>query len=252
MSEAIRITLPDGPTCTVAPPAVIEGFGTPGCGKTFTTARLVEQLRRDRMDPSAVTLELGGRGRASQVLAKIRFALRGGAFRHSRFLPIARLVIHHRPISLSAGLRVLFNWFYVTGLIQCESRRSALVVLDQGICQALWSTVFWSSHPASVSESAALVRRLLDSLDIGSVLVMHVSAEDNVILERLRRRTGGASPLDRDPGRLSEALSATRSTTAILNLLAGSDRFNLAQVANGSGKLPHPSNGTELDGVDHV
>jgi hypothetical protein len=252
MTDIHKILFPRGGVDGVDSPSVVECFGTPGSGKTFVATELLAQLRRDKVNVSSVAMEIGAQCRVYRVLAKMKLVFLGGALRYSRLIPIIRLVLLHRPFTSWTSLRVFFNWLYITSLINSQQRYSPLVLLDQGIAQAVWSTVFYSSQQVSADKSAFLVSRLLNSMNLRSVLVMEIIASEDVILERLRNRARGSSPLDRDLDQLPQALSATRSAAVILDHLTRSEKFRVVQFPARPKQARHLDSVTCPDGGPYV
>lgn len=189
---------------------VLEFFGVPGVGKSYLLSRAVPSDIERPMD----WFHQGWR--AQRIRRKVSLML--------RYLPVtlatvvwARKVIRvYQPMGWRRQWKVLFNWVFVDCLIREAARgRNPVLVLDQGIAQALWATQFGTGEYCSGEQVRTLLRRYLEGLPISEWAVVRVTAAPEVVCKRLEEREG-LSPVDRDPGAIDEAYRAERGVVAVL------------------------------------
>lgn len=169
----------------------IEFMGLPGSGKTTIARGVCAKLRA-----SGYRLSLAPDGFvhahpvALRAYKVARIAVHGalhpsaalGAARRSRLFP--------QP-SRSSAVRLLHNWLYVSAVLASRPRRGRLVVLDQGLCQGLYSLALQSDGDQlrSVERALAGGRR--------PDLVVSVEAPCEVARERMRSRADSYSTTER-------------------------------------------------------
>lgn len=212
---------------------VIEFFGMPGCGKTFIANELVREMKKQGYEVDDLGPRLGKAGSLRRISFKLALVI--------MYLFANRKSLRHLMSLSRAGtgdglirqFKLMFNWLYVLSLIRNGAKDNVLVILDQGVVQALWSTLL-SGTAGNHAEAAVAFHRLLKVLPIESHCIVHVQADEEKIKARLKSRPGGKSPLDRDSDAAwGQASKALENVEAILtNLARSSSRIKLLIFEN--------------------
>ena len=192
---------------------VVEFFGVPGVGKSHLVRRAAPENAKQPMN------WFNEGGRARRIRRKAALMLRHLEAALAATLWARKVIGLYSPMGWRRSWKVLFNWVFVDCLIREAARgRSPVVVLNQGIAQALWSTKFGAGHECPCEEVRSLVRLYLERLPISEWCVVWVNAPLEVVQKRLEGREG-CSPLDRDTGSMAEAHCAEREVGKVLNNL---------------------------------
>lgn len=204
------------------PGTVVEFFGMPAVGKTSVAEAVSRSPSVRRLGLSRYALDIGSSRRRRRVVRKLALiawlvkedptvARELGAF-------VARSIRPREP----AFVRVLVNWLYVVAVIRRELARHPLVILDQGIAQALWSTLYRARETPEWGGAVDFVGDVVARAGIGRLIVVHLTAEDGLVLRRVEARTEGYSPLDRAlrEDAFRDALEVTRVVGYVLSRTA--------------------------------
>lgn len=128
---------------------------------------------------------------------------------------------------------VLFNWVFVDCVIRAAARnQKSVLVLDQGITQALWSTNFGTEGDWPCEEVGTQLRQYLQRLPISEWIVIRVTARPETVQRRVEAREG-FSPVDRDLVLMDEAHCAEREVSEVLTgLVRGPDSVPKIRIVN--------------------
>lgn len=212
----------------------------PGSGKTYISERVASQLKRKGIPVSDRAASLSQASFMSRVPFKIAMVLRCILGNPSLACTAISVVMAYKPDGIRKSLKLIYNWLYLCALIRTESGRHDVVVSDQGLGQALWSTLFHGQGRPDDKPHERLVIAIMDSLGPASVSIVHVHANDDLIERRLVERTNGRSPLDSDrlaswnravavsyeSGVILDRLSAILPNVRILDIDNNEDQFD--------------------------
>lgn len=195
---------------------VIELIGLPGAGKSTLSRLIAERLTAagHRVDEATYVRDhrLSGPRR---VVEKLALALACLGAQPRRSAELAFRVARTRQATLADWGTSVFNFLYVSALHR-RRRGDGVLLLDQGIAQALWSIGF----AAKREDWAEIVARRDRAPAPWPDLVVVVRASPAVILERLRQRSKQASRLEKELGRSGSALERCAARLqAVLHLL---------------------------------
>lgn len=161
----------------------VEFVGPPAVGKT-TLARAVGDHLTDRLDApiSVPTDTVASRGTARRILTKLGYALWRFFRAPGRSLADLRAISRTDQQTPGDTLSVALNWQYVCAI---SGRASGLVLLDQGLYQALWSVGYRSGRPWNES-----LRCLTVPESLRPDFVVVVRADRETVAQRLHNREG--------------------------------------------------------------
>ena len=193
---------------------VVEFFGVPGVGKSYLVRTAVSANIARPMD------RFSQGGRVQRFRRKVWLMLRHLPKAVSSTLWARKLISLYPAMGSRRWWKVLFNWVFLDCLIREAARcRTPVLVLDQGIAQALWSTQFGAGGRCPTEEVRTPLRRYLEGLPISEWAVVRVTAPPEIVKKRVEGREG-FSPVDRDPGSMDEARCAERQVGEVLTGLA--------------------------------
>ncbi len=199
---------------------VIECFGMPGVGKSYYSSKLGEMLESDGLRVGNCIMAISRMPSTKRFAKKFWLIITTIWVNRSANATIWKLIRLHQPSNIKTYSKLLINWLFVYALIRIESRDSDIVLLDQGLSQALWSTKYYGRSEPDNHLVARLVLRLLKHLNIAHLSIIYVGADDSLIKKRIYSRENGSSPLDRDIDEFIRAKAATDQSFAIFELLA--------------------------------
>ena len=145
---------------TDAKGAVVEFFGVPGAGKSTIAHRLGQRLTADGYSVTEPTYTLvHDRTHTRRYLAKMGYAASTTVRRPGRALSSGRLLAATAQPTHSTMGKLLFNWLFVHGVVDTH-RGDGVRLLDQGLCQAVWSVALRADHDRLTELSARAVNAL--------------------------------------------------------------------------------------------
>lgn len=186
-----------------APPGMtIEYLGVPGAGKSTLAHRVAELLQAQDIAVHEATFTLDHRRSPLQRrMVKSLLAARLLLRHPGRAQSWARLIAQTRQRSWRELCHVVFNWCYLCELHESHHSRREILLLDEGIFQALWSIAYRAGTMDVVYRSA--LQPLSAVLPSVMVLVV-VHAGPATISQRLRDRSESMSLLEQDRSRDGE------------------------------------------------
>jgi hypothetical protein len=204
---------------------VVEFYGMPAAGKTYTAQQLADALAQSDIVVDADTLCIAQLGRVRWVRYKLGMGalavLRKPGLCYSAYL----LVKASRPIALSNFIRIYFNWLYIIGIVTQRGSQGKVLLLDQGIAQAIWSTAYFARIRLRFPYYdflAKLQRRL--GIDL---ITIRKEADTATIQSRLRSRPDNRSPFDQErDGDMNKAVTVTDELEVLLSEGAESGFLN--------------------------
>jgi hypothetical protein len=199
---------------------VIECFGMPGAGKSYLSTKLGKMLEADGLQVGDHIITISNKKpSAKRVLNKFWLIVTTLWANRRTIATIWKLTRLHRPPNLLFFSKLLINWLFVNALIHIKSRNSDIVLLDQGLSQALWSTKYYGQSKPDNDVVARLMLRLLIDLHIAPLSIIYVSADDSLIKKRIGSREKGSSPLDSNMNEFMRAKAATAQSLSVFELL---------------------------------
>lgn len=198
-----------------ARPLIVEFLGLPGSGKTTLARRLAAALIEADCACAVPTGEaaggtaIGRRLGTTAVVAAYIALSPGRAVRDAR-----RIVATQQPGVLDVA-KITHTWWHLMARYRDARSRSAqqqIVILDQGIYQALWSIAFRARREALTPHLERLVRAVT-----GPDVVVDLVVDDATARGRLERRARVTSRLQQD--RRSDARADFARASAALELV---------------------------------
>ena len=202
-------------------PIIVEFFGMPGSGKTFIAKHLIDCLRQEGFRVSDRAVVLSQERSWKRVLGKIGLVIRGLLFGNGILRSVLAIVSNYEIAGLGTKIKLVFNWLYLCTLIRDDSKHSEYIILDQGLGQALWSTLYYGKRRLEVQTVEEFFSDLPEKLPIDLLHIVHVQAHERKVEMRLGNRKDGKSPLDRDiDGAWQHAVLVTAEARSILDQLS--------------------------------
>lgn len=172
---------------------LIEFLGLPGCGKSTLSHSVAEQLRHEGLAVDEATYVLSHRRHKLARLRSKLVHLADYAAHHPRVAwRHIRAIQRTRQASLADLRNSGMNWLFVSSISVSRPSERMIMILDQGIAQAVWS-IGWAAQSDT----------WLDLLSAPSVrtsampdLVVSVRADLETIEGRLGARRVRASRMD--------------------------------------------------------
>ena len=201
---------------------VIELFGTPGIGKSYLAKGLVTQFRAGGKSVSDRSVVVGDMARFRRIIYKVSIIILMLVITPVRLRLLPGFILKAGVKRPMAFIQVLVNWLYIVALIRSEVRRYDIVILDQGIAQAVWSTIF-RSDIANPDTSAKLMKYVLMACGIRQLVVVHLTLDLEKHRARLSSRLNGHSPLDDgDPVKFERGLLSEKVVGGVIEQLVSS------------------------------
>ena len=204
----------------------MEFFGVPGVGKTYLARNAVPLGVHQPLDRFSEV------GRAKRISRKLSLMLRHLPTALPACFWAVRLTSLYPLMSWRRRSKALFNWVFIDCVVREAARcGNSVIVLDQGIAQALWSTQF-GTDDCPAEELRSLLQRYLAGLPISEWHVVRVTASEETVRQRVDMRKG-SSPLDHDLKLIDKAQSAEREIVEVLDGLApGADDLPRIKMVN--------------------
>lgn len=226
---------------------LVEFFGVPGCGKSTLADFVLQELTKAGVRSSPLSTArlqaAGNRARAcGRTLLKITRCLAAMICSPTRGVLLIHCVLATRQQSFRQAFKVLVNLLELSRLCRAR-RRSDLVLMDQGVYQALWSVAWSAQH-----SDPAIYRRLLALLPKPDAVVA-IAIAAGAIGRRLDDRREPHSRLDQardgDPDAITRAISCAAIVGKLLEepnapaVLAVDNNGELAALHGSAVRLAH-------------
>jgi hypothetical protein len=195
----------------------VEFLGLPAVGKSTLCRRVAEFFSQHGIPHDNTTYMLTHEAsRMKRIFTKSLYVM-NGLFLNPRY--VARSVsaiLATKQRSSTDALKSLFNWLYISSLMQGREDSPGVHLSDQGMFQALWSI----SLSGTKVDSLAHMTQALAARISSPVLVIIVESSLATIENRLRSRQGHLSRIDRwieqDEDLLKQAVLLLDDVKAIL------------------------------------
>lgn len=212
---------------------VLEFYGMPAAGKTYTARQIADELDRNGIIINTLPLRVGQMHSLRRITLKL-WLIFWAVLRHAKLCFSAILLVKvSRPSSNREFARICFNWLYVIGLVIRQRSRDGVLLMDQGLIQAAWSTAYISEAEID-KRYYNFISKLQSCLRV-SLIAVKKEADMSTLRNRLSFRTDSNSPLDRGKdGDTDRALSVTRKIEKLISDEIGSDISNTHLVIGGN------------------
>ncbi len=168
-------------------PCLVEFFGLPGAGKTTLAREVVNGLREsgERCICSWDVIGCDEEPFIYRQLKRARAVCCAICLCPAISWRAARFVFRTKQSSLLDGIKVAWNLLVVIGFMAVGIwQKRTIIVLDQGIFQALWSVCFKALSPMAFNDAICFISRI----DTSRMAFVYVVAAAEVIRSRLRMR----------------------------------------------------------------
>lgn len=166
---------------------VVEFVGLPGAGKTTLSRTVAEELESSGLAVTEPTRKTASRAHLYRLASKSRFAITCLSRYPRAGLSTCRAVLATDQRSGLDLVQVLYNYLYVSGVVDHHRSSTPVCLLDQGQYQAIWSLGLRSGRPWSELFDRFGGELLGPSPD----LVVLVEADESTIATRLQTREHG-------------------------------------------------------------
>lgn len=196
-----------------APLRGIEFFGLPGSGKTTVAKELLGLLQEAGVSASFSGDRMGdGAPMAWRMLRRLEMVAGQSPRDVGSYWRGARLIVPHGR-GLSDSAHSLWNLISVQAMASRHLRGHGLMVLDQGLVQAIWSARMREKR----SDGDAGWGALLNDDWLGQCCFVQVGCEAETAMERLGNRKQRTSRMQR-PDRLQELAEWSRGEALVTEL----------------------------------
>jgi thymidylate kinase len=176
---------------------IVEFVGLPGSGKSTVSHAVAGILRGAGRPVSERSFDIAHRLRAvPRRLAKLRLAGRTVLLHPWAALALAVQVARTRQRNWLDGAAKTLELLYVCGLVADRSRRPGFHLLDQGFFCGIASIAFGAASPDPLGRLVEIGTKCCGRPPADLVLVLEVAPA--TAIERLRRRPGTTSRLERN------------------------------------------------------
>lgn len=212
--------------------AVVEFFGVPGAGKSTVAHHVGQRLAADGYSVAEPTYTLvHDRTRIRRYLTKMGYAASTTVRRPGRALSSGQLLAATAQPTHSTTGKLLFNWLFVHGVVDAH-RGDGVRLLDQGLCQAVWSVALCADHDRLTELSARAVNALSRK---GTAHIVVVEITPETARNRLAARAtdeSRVSPTEVD-GTIVDAFECkARVEKAIVAAAADEPTIDIIRVRN--------------------
>lgn len=172
---------------------LIEFFGSPGAGKSTLSHLVAHYLSERGYAVDEVTYEVDHTLSKFQRLFVKLASISSYICRHPicAASDISR-ILGTQQATFSDARRAIFNWLYVTSVVTRAHSSESIVILDQGLAQAIWSVGFAARRKTWLDLCLSAARKRALKPD----LIVHVSAKLQSVGDRLKSREQRISRID--------------------------------------------------------
>ena len=177
---------------------LIEAFGLPGSGKSFVCDKLHNQIINKNSNLIFHTIDIFSNKRLVRIFYKFFTIIIILFFKLKIILNVFNILKVFKDLKYKDKLKLFFNWLYISAVIVKGIKSNKLVILDQGISQALWSCFFYNNNNKIDKDNLlANIETLIINIGINSMLIINVKAsQDNIRSRLFSRKVRGSSPLN--------------------------------------------------------
>lgn len=179
---------------------IMEFYGLPGSGKSYLSQLVTLQQKYQGLSIGDTVPRVLSYGRVMRMLLKLPLVF--GAVLRGKRTSLARIQGFCSSASISTYLKTKVNLLFLEGAIKRDLQDTELVVLDQGLAQALWSRYFGAKCDAAENPERSL-QTAIDYIGATRYIFVKITANLDVIEDRIENRTNKASRLDGSWSRLS-------------------------------------------------
>ena len=178
---------------------VVEFFGTPGSGKTFLANILYNQVNlNSEMEALKYSSDIGKMPTLKRVIVKMVIVFYLLIVSPCTLINIVKFVkvFHHRNNKVL--IKLVFNFIYVVGLILFCKKYNKILIMDQGITQAVWSCIFHGDNSSFNTDNASnFLIIIFSKIKITNLLMVNLKVSKENIKSRLHtRKVKGTSILN--------------------------------------------------------
>jgi len=120
---------------------VVEFFGAPGSGKTFWSNQLISILNDNEIDCNASFIKNASKNQFLRIVIKIFFVFKFFLLKPSLALDIIKKLIKSSSSSFKRVFVIIFNFFYIQGLLYRGGDKNDVVLFDQGLVQLVYAGI---------------------------------------------------------------------------------------------------------------
>ena len=191
---------------------LIEFLGIPGVGKSSISRLVATKLQGRGYRVNEMTYDLDHYRKT--IMRRLIKSFRIGSSIWN--IPSASLagfsaVAATQQATPSDFVKCTSNWVYIASLLSRQRKPTTINILDQGIAQAIWSVGLEAQRDDWLDLTLDGARPLLQRVD----LVVHVSADIDVVKERLLSRSVRASRAEAYVHQIDAIQRAVRHCRAI-------------------------------------
>ncbi len=176
---------------------IIEFSGSPGAGKSYVSSRFYEDIKEHSYDSNYHTIDIFVNKKWTRLFYKLYKILKLALLKMNIILGGIRIVRIFRNLKVVDRLRLIINLLYICSVVHKNIKMNKLLILDQGIIQALWSCIFYNGETFDRYKLKKYLEMLFNNLGITSMIIYDVKSDKSKIVSRLRtRKLKGSSPLN--------------------------------------------------------
>lgn len=176
---------------------IVEFSGSPGTGKSYASSRFYEHIKEHLHDTNYHTIDIFVNKKWIRLINKLYKILKLALLNMHIILRAIRIINIFKNLKLMDRLRLIVNLLYICSVVHKNIKMNKLLILDQGIIQALWSCIFYNGEVFDRDKLKKYLDILFNNLGITSMIIYDVKSDKSQIVSRLRtRKLKGSSPLN--------------------------------------------------------
>ena len=204
---------------------IVEALGCPGVGKSYVCGNYANDAFHNGLPMYYHSIDKYPRGWGCRMLYKLGLIIRYLGFEISVVRSCVKIVYCFKYLKIQHKFKVLLNLLLISAVIMRHRRRSTVLLLDQGIAQAIWSCLYYHIGEVDsvlISKVRNNVVGLLVDIGLDQFSILSVSADESTIVSRLSSRGNhGTSPLDTlEVSALAKGLEVTDITSMLFRAIA--------------------------------
>jgi hypothetical protein len=204
---------------------IAEALGCPGVGKSYVCVNYANEAFNNGLPMYYHSIDKYPRGWGCRMLYKLGLIIGHLGLQIGVVRSCVKIVCCFRYLKIRHKLKVLLNLLLISAVIMRHRRRSTVLLLDQGIAQAIWSCLYYHIGEVDavfISKVQNNVVCLLMDLGLDQISILSVSADESTIMSRLSSRDNHrTSPLDTlEVSALAKGLDVTNITSILFRAIA--------------------------------